>query len=174
MWCTLCGRKRGIVLQPKPDSFLMTPINHTADVAPTCVFRTSQEPPGSFIHLSNTRLEGFETENGAALSHVSLSTEGDPRGPAGENKDTNVSQLTGISSTDFLSAWGHSSFLSWVHRLILNIDLHTICIISSIHFWSTHSSYYNRLWCGILAVFAAAAKACAYRWRLVKQLLITS
>lgn len=53
----------------------------------------------------------LKTNNGAALSDVSFSTEGDPRGPAGENKDTNVSQLTGISSTDFLPAWGHSTFL---------------------------------------------------------------
>lgn len=34
------------------------------------------------------------------------------RGPTGQNKDTNVSQLTGISSTDFLSAGVHSRFLS--------------------------------------------------------------
>lgn len=54
--------------------------------------------------LSGARPEGFEMHNGAALSDVSLRTEGDPRSPAGENKDTNVSQLTGISSTDFLPA----------------------------------------------------------------------
>ena len=84
--------------------------------------------------LSNACPEGFETDNGAALSHVSLGTEGDPRSPAGKNKDTNVSQLTGISSTDFLPAWGLSSFLSRVHRLILNTDLgrvHTDTILCS-------------------------------------------
>lgn len=66
--------------------------------------RTSLEQPGSVTQLSNARPEGFEIDNGAALSDVSLSTGGDRRGPAGENKDTNVLQLTGISSTDFLPA----------------------------------------------------------------------
>lgn len=92
----------------------MSPLKHTSDVTARCSLgRTSLEPPGSVtVKLSNAHLEVFETDNGAALSGVSLSTEGDSRGPAGENKDTNVSQLTGIRSTDFLPAGGHSSFLS--------------------------------------------------------------
>lgn len=89
----------------KPGSFVVPPHNHTADVTRRCLLgRTSLEPPGSVTQLSSARPGGFETDNGAALSDVGLSTEGDPRGPAGGNKGTNVSQLTGISSTDFLPA----------------------------------------------------------------------
>lgn len=53
-------------------------------------------------------------DNGAALSDVTLSCDGDSdnmlMGPAGKNKDPNVPNLTRISSTDFLSAWSLSGF----------------------------------------------------------------
>lgn len=48
---------------------------------------TLLQPPGSFTQLSNARREGFETDNRAVLACVCLGAGGDPRSPAGENKD---------------------------------------------------------------------------------------
>lgn len=50
----------------EPGSFLLSPLNHTTDVTTRCSLgRTSLEPPGSIIQLSNALPEGFETDNGA-------------------------------------------------------------------------------------------------------------
>ena len=78
LWCNapLCGRKWGICALAKPGSFSDPPPNRTADVTPRCSLE-----PGVLTQLSNARPGGFETDNGAALSDVSLSTEGEALRP---------------------------------------------------------------------------------------------
>lgn len=57
-----------------PGSFLPPP----KQLTPRCL---KGRLPCRVTQLSNARPEGFQTDNGAALSDVSHGTEGDPRGP---------------------------------------------------------------------------------------------